>query len=101
MAALQGTLQEEEIHSSIESLLPQNESGMHIGDLFQMAKMATYSYVMPRRSPLEDLRPKKSAGDESEDKTEMLRGWLTEEQTTELLAMQVKVCNITKMLLLL
>ncbi len=48
----------EDIHQPVESLLPQSESGIHFGDFFQMAKMAATSYVMPRRSPFEDLRPR-------------------------------------------
>ncbi len=102
-------MEPEELHPTIESLIPQSESTgiTHLfKDLLTIGKMM----VIPRRSPFEDLARSQSKEYEanrnpmpfkpvevkffmynlsshSSSRTEILRGWLDEEQTAELLAM--------------
>ena len=73
-----------ELHYPVESLLPSNESGFHFGDLFPMAQKVVGNYVLPRKSPLEDIINKEPSDFRQ---TQVLRGWLTEAETSEIEAM--------------
>ncbi|TRY78377.1 hypothetical protein TCAL_01694 [Tigriopus californicus] len=72
----------EELHKPIENLIAPNEYGFHLSDLMTMSKMMG-SYMMPRKSPFDLVKCKS----EAPFRTEVLRGWLNSEQTSELLAL--------------
>ena len=80
----------ENIPSSIETLLPSPDSSFHLGDLFPMVKAVGNHFIPTRRSPFENHL--KTIDSENEKKipptrTQFLRGWLTQAETSELLAL--------------
>ncbi len=84
-------VQAQELHPAVESLLPQ-QSGFLL-EFAPLAKAFFSSAVMPaRKSPFDDL-PRDATAAESKEgeqrrrRTEVLRGWLTTEQTSEMVAM--------------
>lgn len=72
----------EELHKPIEGLIPPSEYGFHLSDLKTVSKMVG-SFVMPRKSPFDLVKCESKAP----FRTEVLRGWLNAEQTSELLAL--------------
>uniref|UniRef100_A0A0K2UGZ6 Uncharacterized protein n=1 Tax=Lepeophtheirus salmonis TaxID=72036 RepID=A0A0K2UGZ6_LEPSM len=73
--------------NSIESLVPSNDSSFHITDLIPITKkVITGNFASPRRTPLEKiLKPIFESKDIP--KTEVLRGWLNERETSEIISM--------------
>eukprot|EP00096_Caligus_rogercresseyi_P011195 TRINITY_DN4332_c0_g1_i1.p1 TRINITY_DN4332_c0_g1~~TRINITY_DN4332_c0_g1_i1.p1 ORF type:complete len:529 (-),score=144.67 TRINITY_DN4332_c0_g1_i1:527-2113(-) len=71
----------------IETLVPSNDSSFHIGDLIPITKkVITGNFALPRRTPLEKiLRP--SFVPKDSPRTEVLRGWLNEQETSEIISM--------------
>eukprot|EP00095_Tigriopus_kingsejongensis_P004248 maker-scaffold711_size108467-snap-gene-0.30 protein:Tk04248 transcript:maker-scaffold711_size108467-snap-gene-0.30-mRNA-1 annotation:"malonyl -acyl carrier protein transacylase" len=73
----------EDLHQAIETLMPSSDYTFHLSDLMTMGKWMG-SYVMPRKSPFEALTSRPTS---PPFRTEVLRGWLSQEQTSELLAL--------------
>jgi len=80
----------EAITPSVETLIPSPDSSFQFGDLFPMVKAVGSHFVPVRRSPLEpELRapPLELRGEEEIGRSLFLRGWLTEAETAEVLAL--------------
>jgi len=80
----------ENIPSSIETLLPSPDSSFHLGDLFPMVKAVGNHFIPTRRSPFENHLKTIESENEKKipiTKTQFLRGWLTQAETNELLAL--------------
>jgi len=85
----------ENIPSSVESLLPSPDSMFHFGDFLPMMNSVVNHFIPTRKSPLDTwLRPVSDTFVSSEKtqntcpstRSHFLRGWLTEDQTRDLLA---------------
>lgn len=90
----------EGIPKAIETLLPSQDSVFQLGDIFPMVK-AFGNHLVPtsRKSPLDGLLSTQAVGKEGEvARTQYLRGWLTQAQTTELLGLceedDVSLCGL-------
>ena len=60
------------LHLPIESLLPTKDSAFQIKDILPIGKLVK-DYVMPYRSPLEEILQPLTVESNSEQKTEILR----------------------------
>jgi len=85
----------EPIPSCVEKLLPSPDSMFHLGDLVPMMNSVVNHFIPTRKSPLETwIRPVTDTFVESErtvktcpaTRSHFLRGWLSEDETRELLA---------------
>ena len=64
-------------------MLPSPDSKLHFGDLFPMMNSVVNHFIPTRKSPLDTwLKP----ADSSPGKSLFLRGWLTEDETRDLMA---------------
>lgn len=82
--------QPEAIPPCVETLLPSPDSAFQLGDLFPMVKAVGSHFVASRRSPLEPLLrggAEEKDGQEEKGRSLFLRGWLTEAETSEVLAL--------------
>lgn len=77
----------EKIHSAVETLLPSPDGAFHIGDLFAMGKAVGNHFLATRKSPYEDRLSNHHNTYRKDLKSQFIRGWLTELETTELLAL--------------
>ena len=85
----------EPIPSCVENLLPSPDSMFHLGDLVPMMSSVVNHFIPSRKSPLDQwIRPVTDTFVESErtvktcpaTRSHFLRGWLSEDETRELLA---------------
>jgi len=79
--------QPEAIPPSVETLLPSPDSAFQLGDFFPMVKAVGSHFVATRRSPLESLVKGNEEKEEQGGRSLFLRGWLTEAETAEVLAL--------------
>jgi len=80
--------QPEAIPPSVETLLPSPDSAFQLGDFFPMVKAVGSHFVATRRSPLGSVVVKANEEEEEQGgRSLFLRGWLTEAETAEVLAL--------------
>ena len=78
----QGSLTEQETTRSVEDLLPSPDSSFHLGDLMPMMNSVVNHFIPTRKSLLDSwILPESSPPYRSR----FLRGWLTEEETRDVL----------------
>ena len=78
----QGSVTEQETARSVEELLPSPDSSFHLGDLMPMMNSVVNHFIPTRKSLLDSwILPESSPPYRSR----FLRGWLTEEETRDVL----------------
>lgn len=72
---------------SLESLLPPPDSLFQFGDLVPLVKAVGSHFIPLRRSPFEDLLVTREDANGNEPRSQFLRGWLSEAETRDLVAL--------------